>query len=49
MTNQVWLIRYSELFLKSDPVRREWEKKIRNAYDDVEKLPVELQIPAQLT
>lgn len=25
---QVWMIRYSEVFLKSDPVRREWEKTI---------------------
>ncbi len=25
MQNTVWLIRYSEIFLKSDPVRRAWE------------------------
>ncbi len=30
-TEQVWLVRYSEVFLKSEPVRREWEKTlIRN-------------------
>lgn len=30
-TKQVWLVRYSEIFLKSEPVRREWEKTlIRN-------------------
>ncbi|MDD1664121.1 MAG: tRNA 4-thiouridine(8) synthase ThiI [Methanomicrobiales archaeon] len=23
---ELWLVRYSEIFLKSDPVRREWEK-----------------------
>ncbi|MDV2482159.1 tRNA 4-thiouridine(8) synthase ThiI [Methanoculleus sp. Wushi-C6] len=28
---QVWLVRYSEVFLKSEPVRREWERTlIRN-------------------
>jgi len=25
---ELWLVRYSELFLKSDPVRREWEKAL---------------------
>jgi len=25
---ELWLIRYSEIFLKSDPVRREWEKAL---------------------
>src|SRR5512133_1767341 len=38
MKNQ-WLIRYSELFLKSDPVRRQWEntliKNIREVMPDV--------------
>ena len=24
--NQQWLVRYSEIFLKSDPVRRQWER-----------------------
>ena len=25
---ELWLVRYSEIFLKSDPVRREWEKAL---------------------
>lgn len=26
--NRVWLVRYSEVFLKSEPVRRAWEKSL---------------------
>jgi len=37
--NQQWLVRYSEIFLKSDPVRRQWERtlmaNIREAMPDV--------------
>jgi thiamine biosynthesis protein ThiI len=29
MTTQ-WLVRYSEIFLKSDPVRRQWERTLMN-------------------
>ncbi len=25
-----WLVRYSEIFLKSDPVRRQWERVLMN-------------------
>lgn len=28
---QVWMVRYSEVFLKSDPVRRRWERAIVNS------------------
>ncbi|MEN6341873.1 MAG: tRNA uracil 4-sulfurtransferase ThiI [Methanospirillum sp.] len=31
MTETVWLIRYAEVFLKSDPVRRNWERVLANA------------------
>ena len=26
--DRVWLVRYSEVFLKSEPVRREWERAL---------------------
>jgi len=31
----LWLVRYSEIFLKSDPVRREWEKALTRNIRDV--------------
>ena len=31
MTETVWLVRYAEVFLKSDPVRRNWERVLANA------------------
>ncbi|NLX49375.1 MAG: tRNA 4-thiouridine(8) synthase ThiI [Methanospirillum sp.] len=31
MTGTVWLIRYAEVFLKSDPVRRNWERVLAHA------------------
>jgi thiamine biosynthesis protein ThiI len=32
---QVWMVRYSEVFLKSDPVRRKWERTIVNSIKEV--------------
>ena len=38
MTEEIWLVRYSEIFLKSEPVRRIWEdllvKSLRNKLPD---------------
>ncbi len=31
MTESVWLVRYAEVFLKSDPVRRNWERVLAHA------------------
>jgi thiamine biosynthesis protein ThiI len=31
MTPDLWLVRYSEIFLKSEPVRRSWEKMLQTA------------------
>ena len=31
MTGTVWLVRYAEVFLKSDPVRRNWERVLAHA------------------
>ena len=31
MTETVWLVRYAEVFLKSDPVRRNWERVLAHA------------------
>jgi thiamine biosynthesis protein ThiI len=31
----LWLVRYSEIFLKSDPVRREWERTLIKNISDV--------------
>ena len=32
---ELWLVRYSEIFLKSDPVRREWEKTLARSIREV--------------
>jgi thiamine biosynthesis protein ThiI len=32
---ELWLVRYSEIFLKSDPVRREWEKALKRNIREV--------------
>ena len=37
MNENIWLIRYSEIFLKSEPVRRVWEDLLMNSLQD--KLP----------
>lgn len=43
MTGIVWLIRYAEVFLKSDPVRRNWERVLAHAIR--ERMPgVEVRI-----
>ena len=37
---ELWLVRYSEIFLKSDPVRREWEKALtRNIRGGARRVP----------
>lgn len=33
MTGSVWLVRYAEVFLKSDPVRRNWERVLAHAIE----------------
>ena len=33
MTETVWLVRYAEVFLKSDPVRRNWERVLAHAIE----------------
>lgn len=33
MTATVWLVRYAEVFLKSDPVRRNWERVLAHAIE----------------
>ncbi|MEN6518896.1 MAG: tRNA uracil 4-sulfurtransferase ThiI [Methanospirillum sp.] len=33
MTGTVWLVRYAEVFLKSDPVRRNWERVLAHAIE----------------